>query len=126
MITLDVKEFGPLFDSRAAIEMKQGTAHVERSLAEEGKRLVDENLAGSLQHPTGHYQSQIHIASDSGGTVVTDGGIIYGPWLEGVGSRNKTTRFKGYFAFRRALQSLSSRAQSLAEQEMDPYIRRIE
>lgn len=126
MISMDVTSLGPLFDGRAAIEMKQGTKEVERQLAEEGKRIVDQNLATSLQNPTGYYQSQIHIASDLGGTVVTDGGVIYGPWLEGVGSRNRTTRFKGYFAFRRALQELSSRAETKAEEVIDPYIRRIE
>ncbi len=33
--------------------------------------------------------------------IVDDGGVIYGPWLEGTSNRNKTTRFKGYAAFRK-------------------------
>jgi hypothetical protein len=32
---------------------------------------------------------------------------VYGPWLEGVGSRNfPVTRFRGYHAFRVAAQEL--------------------
>lgn len=126
MIEMDVSSLGPLFDGRAEIEMKQGTKDVERTLAEKGKELVDNNLRGSLQNPTGYYQSQIHIAGGIGGTVVTDGGVIYGPWLEGVGSRNRSTRFKGYFSFRRALQELSLQANEIAEDTLDPYMRRIE
>jgi hypothetical protein len=50
------------------------------------------------------------------GSVVQDGGVIYGPWLEGVGSRNRTTRFKGYFTFRRTTAQLNVRATPIAEE----------
>src|SRR3546814_9997690 len=45
------------------------------------------------------FRSNVRITNVSGSPEVWDGGMAgprYGPWLEGVGSRNNTTRFKGY------------------------------
>ncbi len=56
-----------------------------------------------LQHPTGYYESRIKAEPDGGAYRwrVHDDMVIYGPWLEGVGSRNfPVTRFKGYHTFR--------------------------
>lgn len=39
---------------------------------------------------------------------------------EGVGSRNKTTRFKGYFVFRRISQRLDRQAKHIAERRTPP------
>jgi len=38
--------------------------------------------------------------------VIHDQGVIYGPWLDGSGSRNATSRFKGYPHWRRTKQYL--------------------
>jgi hypothetical protein len=58
-------------------------------------------------------------------TAVTDSGVIYGPWLEGTGSRNRTTRFKGYATFRKAAQELDRRAFRIAAAMLDRYVRRM-
>jgi hypothetical protein len=42
-------------------------------------------------------------------------GPVYGPWLEGVGSRNATTRFKGYRAFRKAANALERHIEDLGD-----------
>ena len=60
---------------------------------------------------TGHYARSINgrMVSNLNG-VISDSGVVYGPWLEGVSSRNQATRFKGYAIFRRTrdkLQQLS-------------------
>lgn len=44
--------------------------------------------------------------STLGRIFVAGPGAIYGPWLEGTGSRNQTTRFKGYSSFRKTAQWL--------------------
>ena len=62
------------------------------------------------------------MASD---VVVHDRRIIYGPWLEGVGSRNATTRFKGYSSFRRAFQELERQAPRLVEQDVRRLIAKL-
>lgn len=54
----------------------------------------------------GKWRNSVHgvVRGDEG--IIDDGGIIYGPWLEGVGSRNRTTRFKGYRMWRTTLQNM--------------------
>jgi hypothetical protein len=50
----------------------------------------------------GNYRKNLHAQVDGVlGVVISDRGVVYGPWLEGTGSRNQTTRFKGYASFRR-------------------------
>jgi KDO2-lipid IV(A) lauroyltransferase len=50
-----------------------------------------------------------------GETVVTSDLATYGPWLEGTGSRNLTTRFKGYHTFRLVSQQVDEEAGPVAE-----------
>lgn len=106
---------GALFDGRAPRVVAQALEDAKRDVASQGLANWHHNLDGSLRHPTPYYETQITVQSLHGNQVVHDRGIVYGPWLEGVGSRNKTTRFKGYFALRRAFQQLLGQAPQLAE-----------
>jgi hypothetical protein len=71
--------------------------------------------------PTGKWDAAIRTEAAADYEVVTDGGIVYGHWLNGTGSRNKTTRFKGYFMWRLALQSMQ---RGTATQLAEPFIER--
>lgn len=51
--------------------------------------------------------------------------LIYGPWLEGVGSRNTTTRFKGYFIFRQATTKLRVKASHIFRRRIERVVRRL-
>ncbi len=76
--------------------------------------------ATHFKHPTGYYQSLVRIRNDGRGPYVGDDGHVpYGPWLEGVESRNNTTRFRGYHAFRNAAIALDRRLGRIGEQLMD-------
>ena len=57
--------------------------------------------------------------------VVHDSGIIYGPWLEGVSSRNDATRFKGYRMFRNAVQDLNRIAPTILRRHLTKAARKI-
>jgi hypothetical protein len=57
--------------------------------------------------------------------VVDDSNVIYGPWLEGVGSRNEKTRFKGYFTFRKAAQKLNDMAQHTVDAAVAKLVGRL-
>jgi hypothetical protein len=58
--------------------------------------------------------------------IVDDGGIVYGPWLEGVGSRNATTRFKGYRMWRRTAQQMQrGGAEKIAQPIVDRAVREL-
>ncbi len=71
-------------------------------------------------YQTGKYTMPVFVDRDE--TVVTTDLASYGPWLEGTGSRNLTTRFKGYHSFRLAGQQLSAESEVIAEQVLIKYI----
>lgn len=101
---------GPFFDARNAAARRQMEDEGLDRLGGQGLADVHLNLDTSLRHPTPYYETQITTERSGDDQLVHDRGIIYGPWLEGTGSRNKTTRFKGYASFRRATQQLKREA----------------
>lgn len=116
---------GPLFNGDAERITALAAQAIERDLAVEGEQIVARNLDTSLRNPTGYYESQVEATPEGGDWEVTDNGVVYGPWLEGVGSRNQTTRFKGYATFRRAAQELQRRAGPIAQRAAEPFLRRL-
>jgi hypothetical protein len=116
---------GPLFDGEADRLAASMAAEIEDEIGREGVSMVRARLGEVLRHPTGRYESSITAGPDGGDVSITDSGIVYGPWLEGVGSRNRTTRFKGYATFRRVAHALDARAEGIAERVAEPYIRRM-
>jgi len=119
---------GPLFDGVAKRELGLAVAAVQREVASYAEFQWQMNMTDSFQNATGHYQSKVNIARRGLDLVVSDGypgsGVLYGPWLEGVGTRNETTRFKGYFALRRAAQSVALKAAAIAEPVIRAFIAR--
>lgn len=109
---------GPLFDLRA----RRAFADMREDLEEEAAEWALDHIQGtfheSFKQPTGFYESNVRIRNTSSGAEVWDGGLagpVYGPWLEGVGSRNETTRFKGYRAFRKAAMALENRIEGIGD-----------
>lgn len=98
---------------------------IDTDLGSAGVELVRNQLDQSLQNPTGFYRSRIMFTRNTKGATVTDDGVIYGPWLEGTGSRNKTTKFKGYASFRKATQQLNQSASMLIQRTVDRYVRQL-
>jgi hypothetical protein len=115
---------GPFFDGRAEVALEGYFRQAQLAVAKEGKRMVDNRLKEVLKNPTGFYQSNIHVV-ESKDPFVSDNDVIYGPWLEGVGSRNKTTRFKGYRTFRLVTQELRKTAGDIANTVLPPWLRRM-
>jgi hypothetical protein len=106
---------GPLFDGRAARALDELPDQIASVIASEGERRVKLGLDATLRKPTGAYRSRVtHLRVSAGRAVVSDQNSIYGPWLEGTGSRNRTTRFKGYRNWRSATQQLKAGAPALA------------
>jgi hypothetical protein len=123
MLTVETTTRGVLFQQgQANMLMRRYADDVERETAEYGEGLVHFYLASSLKRPTGYYQSQIAIRYRGGDPVVSDGGVIYGPWLEGVGSRNSpATRFPGYATFRKVTQIVDRDAGVIADRVWQRY-----
>lgn len=126
-IDVNVRRHGPIFDGRAAAAAAQFAQAAEEEIAETGVNLVRAELGRVLKHPTGYYESQIQTDRSAGSTLITDGGVIYGPWLEGIGTRNSpVTRFKGYSTFRRVGQRVDRQAKLIAERVLPKYLRRMQ
>ncbi len=116
---------GPLFDGRADLALQDGLDAIEERVAGQASAEVHLNLDTSIRNPTPYYETQVQVVADEGARVVNDRGVIYGPWLEGVGERNKTTRFKGYFSFRRAAHTTREKAPQLAREVLARFVGRM-
>lgn len=119
-----VHKSGPLFDGRAKAYAKAFCSSAERRIAQRGVTLVRTRLDHVLKHPTGRYRSNIQVENRTP-TRVTDGNIVYGNWLEGTGSRNRTTRFKGYRTFRQTAVVLQREAARVADEILPAYTGRM-
>jgi hypothetical protein len=111
----DVEISGPLFDGRADSAVKRLCEDAEEAVAQQGFADVHKILNQRIRHATPYYETQIAVEAGDGGHIVHDRGVIYGPWLNGTGSRNETTRFKGYGAFRLTKQQLHEKVPQLVE-----------
>ncbi|MEU5596820.1 hypothetical protein [Streptomyces sp. NPDC020298] len=113
---------GPLFDGRTAAALHAYSDEISLRIAEEGEKLIRQRLHTVLQHPTGYYESRISVDRAGQGYRVSDGNVIYGPWLEGTGSRNSpVTRFPGYATFRRTKPLVDKRAREIAVRLLARY-----
>lgn len=123
MPEIDVSTRGPLFDGRARRAADAYVTRLEHDVAEDGVHIVREELQRVLKHPTGYYQSNIRVERNH---VITDNGVVYGPWLAGTGSRNyPATRFMGYPHWIRARLRLNARKRGIAERLLRRYIGRM-
>lgn len=112
---------GPLFDGGAERAMHAFIQAAVDEVAKAAISAVHQNLDASIRNPTPYYETQIVVDRMGTDRVVHDRGIVYGPWLEGTGSRNRTTRFKGYSSFRRARDRVQGQAASIVV----PVLRRF-
>lgn len=119
-----VRVSGPLFDGRALAAADQFIDAAEAEIAEEGVNDVRAELGAVLRNPTGFYESQIQTQRARGDAVVTDGGVIYGPWLES-GAYTPRRNFSGYGTFRRTTQRLDAKAEQIAQSVLPPFLRRM-
>ncbi|RPE40271.1 hypothetical protein EDD90_3307 [Streptomyces sp. Ag109_O5-1] len=108
---------GPIVEGRGPAIVKAMTEVAIEELADYTRYEVLMQLDSVLQHPTGYYESQIvkdRVAPDI--YSVNDSGVIYGPWLEGIGSRNApVTKFEGYHTFRTVRNRMAQKAMAISE-----------
>ena len=81
--------------------------------------------AGPGRASTGNYRRHLSSTTKDLNAFITDGGVIYGPWLEGVGSRNKVTRFKGYASFRRTAGWMRKQAPGVVKRHVGRLVRAL-
>jgi hypothetical protein len=117
---------GPWFDARGDMYVDDMCAEIVDKVTQQGYSEVMLLLSMTIRNPTPYYETQVqhYQVSDFEG-VVDDRGIIYGPWLEGVGSSNQSTRFKGYHNWRDATRILQKYASDLAARARDRFADRM-
>ncbi len=117
---------GPFFNSNPASVARDNLADAAEQMARESEERVLAVLSNELKHPTGYYESRVttdRIMSTA--YEIHDSDVIYGPWLEGTGSRNAETRFKGYAAFRRAAQAMENRAVDIVQNAAQQIVKEL-
>lgn len=121
-----VHTHGPVVDGRAPGIVDRWARYVEDRLAQRAVDQIHARLAQVIRHPTGYYESHIRSTRVSSGRRVDDDRVVYGPWLEGVGSRNSpVTRFPGYHTFRLVGQNIEREAAHLAGRDVDVLVDRL-
>jgi hypothetical protein len=120
------KVSGPLFDGRADKAADDLADELEKEVGRRTYALVQANLRATLRNPTGRYQSRVQVRQFGDAVRVSDQDIIYGSWLEGTGSRNDTTRFKGYSNWRRTKNQIESEVGSISRKILPTYLRRMQ
>ena len=128
-VSIDTSTSGPLFDGRATEVLFRWLDKSKIDVAERGIDLLMERALkmDKTGRSTGHYAGTFRRQSVSSynDQLITDGGIVYGPWLEGESKRNNSTRFKGYHQFRRTRLQLRREAKDIAQAELDRYIEEL-
>jgi len=147
MSDFDVHITGPIFDGTADRAMREGQLAVRHKLADKGESKVRAIFESMIRVNRGVFLGSVTQTDESrtfawgGGngkvytmpivvedpaveTIVTTENACYGPWLQGTGSRNMTTRFKGYHGYTLAAQELDAEAEGIADAELQPYIER--
>jgi hypothetical protein len=116
---------GTLFDGSAPAEVDRWLEEARHEIGQQAYADVMTILNASIKRPTPYYETQIVHERVGATNVVHDRGIVYGPWLEGVSERNRTTRFKGYAAFRRATQQVERGLDRVLTPLVDRLTRRL-
>lgn len=127
MTDVEVTVTGPLFDGRAAREFAAYANEAREQIAEFGEEHVLNLMGLAFQHPTGYYESNVTTERASADVSrVHDSGVVYGPWLEGVGSRNRARPgFPGYEHWRKTKVILAARAPEMAQRLLERYLPRV-
>lgn len=100
MISLKVDKKGALFDGRAEAAVTRFTEDATKTLVSVATQMVKLRFGSRIRVNTGYFLGRITgEVTGSIGRVYTKF-LLYGYWLEGVGSQNQTTRFKGYWGYR--------------------------
>lgn len=122
-VSLTVDKRGPLFDGRAEKRVADALEESTKRVATLGASMVRSRLNRVLRTQTPYYRLRVVARPDPPGWKITDQGVIYGPWLEGTGSRNApVTRFKGYHTFRFVTSDLQGRATMIADGVFVEYL----
>lgn len=105
-ITGAVQELVEYGEQRLDERLQPRPAGVYLAVTPKGQKWGGPGTSRPGRGSVGNYRRNIHGRVSGLNGRIDDGNVVYGPWLEGTGSRNQTTRFKGYHSFRTVYQSM--------------------
>ena len=123
-MSIEIRAEGPLFDGRAQRAADRACEDARDDIAEYGEEIALREMGTFFRHPTGYYESRVITQVVSADTArVHDQGVVYGPWLAGVGSRNApVTRFAGYPHWRIAKDAVKAAGPTMAERTVARHL----
>lgn len=132
MIAISVSLHGPVAEGYSDTIIDDYVDDMVWEVGAQGLANVNTVLNTSIQNPTPYYETQTTLnwgvfAGAGANVIVHDRGIIYGPWLEGIGSRNfPKTSFRGYHAFEKGAIALNDgQALRVAEAVLTRYMPKL-
>lgn len=123
--TVEITATGKLFTDPEPV-IRRNTELMELEVARYAADMIRDRLRDVLVNPTGAYVAAITVQPRGDHAAVTDSGVIYGPWLEGVAERNLISRFKGYSTFRRTAADAEAQADARTELLQQKLARELE
>lgn len=130
-ITVQTKVSGPFFTLNVPTVIVGAIDEGIKDTVAEGERDIKLQLYPGHGQDTGRYKGSIHgeMVKSLHGVVHSSGAggkpVIYETWLEGVSSRNQTTRFKGYAMYRNAFQRLQLKVRGFIDQRVAKALRML-
>jgi hypothetical protein len=124
---ISVTTRGALFDEGKPKQVV--TEFLEESrqeVAQRGLALLKDRMGATFKHPKGHYEAQVVLDKREDDVLITDHFVIYGSWLEGTSTRNRSTRFKGYQNFRKVRLQLRKVWKEVAQQNLDKALEKLQ
>jgi len=116
---------GPLFDGEARAQALLALDRAKRDLGDIGSAELRAWVMDKTGRATGRYQAGIITSVLSFSDIKIWDPVVYGPWLEGVSERNRSTRFKGYHLWRITRAHLSRMAKDVLQKRLDEVIGRM-
>lgn len=105
---------GGLFDGGWEAGMTELIVDLTGAVADTALDTWRGNLDRNIRVNQGHYVSETRVTRTDDAAIVNDGTSVYGPWLEGTGSRNDpVTRFKGYDSARDAAAAINEKTDEI-------------
>ena len=137
-LSVKVATQGPLFTSKATRLMGKAVDSAIKEVVQKGEQRLAEELrprpagvylsvgqAGQGKASTGNYRRNISTEFKNQSAMIHDGNVVYGPWLEGISSRNETTRFKGYGVYRQTASHLQKIAKGIFNAHLRHWAKRM-
>lgn len=132
----EVETKGPIFKRSAITVTERAITSALREIVQEGESFMFQKFRPRPQGvylatppaqggSTGHYRRSISSKVERTRAEINDGNVVYGPWLEGLSSRNSANGFEGYAVFRKASQHLQKKARGILDKHASKLTRKL-